>query len=255
MSDRKKELRLVMIDYEETKRFYETMDAWDTDLYGTYTPAYISRFITKTLRTLPIDEKTKILNAGSGGRVYFNKGEQYHIDLAASKLKGVQNAIVGNVIDMPYRDEFFDIVLMSGCVMSYCEADKAIRELSRVLKLGGYLVVDYERSGSAVLPFFLRNRDVFQAKYQYIGKSHRSYLYSDKYIQRLLDDNNLHVLQSMRFNALYALVDPLPQFLIRKFYSMDLEISNKGFWRRFAHNEILIAEKRGYNRFGRSARL
>ena len=144
---------------------------------------------------------------------------------------------------MPYPDGYFDIVLMAGCVISYCEADKAIRELARVLKPGGYLVVDYERTGSAVLPFFLRNRDVFQGRYKYMGKPHRSYLYSDKYILRLFDENNFHVLQSMRFNSLYALWDPLPQFFIRKFYSKDVILSNKTFWSRYAHNQILLAVK------------
>ena len=62
-----------MIDYEETRRFYETTEVWDTDIYGTYTPAYISGFITKTLDTLPVDEKTRILNAGSGGKEYYSK--------------------------------------------------------------------------------------------------------------------------------------------------------------------------------------
>ena len=144
---------------------------------------------------------------------------------------------------MPYPDGYFDIVLMAGCVISYCEADKAIRELARVLKPGGYLVVDYERTGSAVLPFFLRNRDVFQGRYKYMGKPHRSYLYSDKYILRLFDENNFHVLQSMRFNSLYALWDPLPQFFIGKFYSKDVILSNKTFWSRYAHNQILLAVK------------
>ena len=84
-----------MIDYEETRIFYETTNAWDTDLYGTYTPAYIRRFITRELDVLPVDLNTKILNAGSGGTEYYGKGSQYHIDLAGSKLKGIKNSVAG----------------------------------------------------------------------------------------------------------------------------------------------------------------
>ena len=212
-----------MIDYEETKAFYETTDAWDTDVYGTYTPLYIGRFIKRVLDAVGVREETKILNAGSGGKEYYHKGEQHHIDLAGSKLKGVKNAVQGNVTDMPYEDESFDIVLMAGCVISYCEAEKALREVSRVLKPGGFLVLDYERSGSAVMPFFLRNRKVFQVRYRYVGKIHKSYLYGDRYIRHLLADNQLRVLRSLRFNALYALADPLPQCFIRRFYDKDLK--------------------------------
>lgn len=232
-----------MIDYEETRIFYETTNAWDTDLYGTYTPAYIRRFITRELDVLPVDLNTKILNAGSGGTEYYGKGSQYHIDLAGSKLKGIKNGVAGNVTDMPWPDETFDIILMAGCVMSYCEADKAVKELARVLKPGGYLVLDYERTGSGVLPFFLRKLDVFQSKYRYVGKPHRSYLYSDKLIHRLLEDNGLHVLRSFRFNVLYAIAYPFSKFFARNYYEKDMKLSANSFWSRYAHNEILIAQK------------
>lgn len=130
------------------------------------------------------------------------------------------HTVLHQVLEMAVEDSY----------MRNNPSDNALKELARVLKPGGHLVLDYERTGSAVLPFFLRCRAVFQAKYKYLGKPHRSYLYSDKYIRLLLDENNFRVLQSMRFNTLYALWDPLPQFLIKRYYSKDIELSNKKFW-------------------------
>ena len=101
-----------MIDYETTKKFYSTTANWGTDIYSYFTTrVYIKNFVHKTLDTLNIGPDTKILNAGSAGNTYYDEGEQFHIDLVESKLRGVKNAIVGNIINMPYEDEFFDVVI------------------------------------------------------------------------------------------------------------------------------------------------
>lgn len=97
---------------------------------------------------------------------------------------------------------------------------------------------------SVVLPFFLRNLDVFQAKYEFVGKVHRSYLFSDKYVNRMLEKYRLEKLQSMRCNVLYEMMCWfVPERIMKKFYSKDLALSNHKFWRRFARNEIFIAKK------------
>ena len=234
-----------MISYRETKKFYETTPAWDkNDVYGQLTPVYFANFVEKELDSICVTDSMKVLNAGSGGREYYSKGIQFHVDLAESKLKGKKNAVVANVINLPYVDDCFDVILLVGCVLSYCEVDKTFRELSRVLKPGGYIIADYERSGSAALPFFLRNLDVFQARYKYVGKTHKSYLFSDKYIVRMLEKNHLQKLQSMRCNVIYAMMCWfVPQRIMKKFYSKDPTLSKNKFWRRFAQNEIFIAKK------------
>ena len=234
-----------MVDYEETRHFYETTDAWGTDLYGTYTPAYIRLFITQSLDALPITEETKILNAGSGGTIYYPKGKQYHLDLVEAKLAGLENAVVGNVVDMPFPDGFFDIVLLAGCVISYCEADKALREVARVLKPGGRLIVDYERSESVAGRFLtlFRNRDAVEFSYEYEGKPHRSTFYSDRYILGLLEDNHLRIESSMRFHSTFSMLFWLPKKTLERLYSRDLKVSNKKLWGKLAHNHILMAEK------------
>ncbi len=48
--------------------------------------------------------------------------------------------IQGNIIEMPFMDNAFDLVLTCG-VLEYVELDEGLREIARVLKPGGKLVL------------------------------------------------------------------------------------------------------------------
>ena len=98
----------------------------------------------------------RVLEIGYGSGVSFLNlhelyGEIYGIDLTASveAVKSVFDALDiptfltnGNVLDMPYEDNYFDTVLLIS-ILEHLHSDglkRAFREIQRVLKPGGQLV-------------------------------------------------------------------------------------------------------------------
>ncbi|MFH2021104.1 MAG: methyltransferase domain-containing protein [archaeon] len=105
----------------------------------------ISRLLTKMVRK----SKIKILNIGCGtgsDLKTINKfGDTYIIDIDSKALsliskKQYTEKKKASACDIPYKDEFFDVVL-SFDVFEHIEEDsKAFQESYRVLKKGGILI-------------------------------------------------------------------------------------------------------------------
>jgi len=111
---------------------------------------------------LEIDENSMVLDAGSGTGIVtlalheagFRPKKTVAFDLSlnslglaldqARKEKAVDArnivAVQGNVLNLPFADESFDLVLSCG-VLEYVPLDDGLRESARVLKTGGKLVL------------------------------------------------------------------------------------------------------------------
>lgn len=111
---------------------------------------------------LPIDENSMILDAGSGTGIVtlgfytakFKPKKTVALDLSFNSLKvsheqfekdkktDAQNicAVQGNILQMPFADEVFDLVLTCG-VLEYVALDDGLKEFARVLKTGAKLVL------------------------------------------------------------------------------------------------------------------
>ena len=98
----------------------------------------------------------KILEAGSGaGRfteVLLKYGaEIYSFDLSNAVEANYKNNVPhrnltlfqGDIMDIHFQDEFFDISLCLGTLQHTPDTAESIRELTRVLKKGGKLVIDH----------------------------------------------------------------------------------------------------------------
>ncbi len=120
--------------------------------------------VAKYLRRLDLrlDENSNVLDAGSGSGIVtlgfldagFKPKQTIAFDLSANLLqisaqqfsreKKVDAASVepvqGNVLQMPFADETFDLVLTCG-VLEYVSLNSGLQEMSRVLKTGGKLVL------------------------------------------------------------------------------------------------------------------
>jgi len=110
---------------------------------------------------LKIDENSVVLDAGSGTGIVtlgfhsagFHPRKTVALDLSFNSLKvsreqfkkdkrtNAKNivAVQGNVLNLPFADETFDLVLSCG-VLEYVPLDEGLREMSRVLKTGAKLV-------------------------------------------------------------------------------------------------------------------
>ncbi len=98
----------------------------------------------------------KILEAGSGaGRfteVLLKYGaEVYSFDISNAVEANYKNNMPhrnltlfqGDILDIHFQDEFFDISLCLGTLQHTPDTTESIRELTRVLKKGGKLVIDH----------------------------------------------------------------------------------------------------------------
>ena len=119
--------------------------------------------VTKYLRSLNLDlgPESLVLDAGSGTGIVtlgfqdagFSAKKTIAFDLSANSLKIAREqfekeknvdaaniaSVQGNVLQLPFADETFDLVLTCG-VLEYVSLDDGLHEMSRVIKPGGKLV-------------------------------------------------------------------------------------------------------------------
>lgn len=120
--------------------------------------------VAKYLRALNlnIDENSLVLDAGSGTGIVtlgfytadFRPRKTVALDLSFKSLEisreefrrdektDAENvcAVQGNILQMPFRDETFDLILTCG-VLEYVSLEEGLREFARVLKTGSNLVL------------------------------------------------------------------------------------------------------------------
>jgi ubiquinone/menaquinone biosynthesis C-methylase UbiE len=119
--------------------------------------------VAKFLRSLDltVGRETSVLDAGCGTGLVtlgfydagFKPGRTVALDLSLGSLKLAMEqfgkekktrrkniiAVQGNVLQLPFEDESFDLVFSCG-VLEYVPLDDGLREMSRVLKTHGRLV-------------------------------------------------------------------------------------------------------------------
>ena len=126
--------------------------------FDSYTKQPISENRLETALGQPLEtiRGLKILEAGSGaGRfteILLKYGaEVYSFDLSSAIEANYKNNMPhrnltlfqGDILDIHFKDEFFDISLCLGVLQHTPDTTESIRELTRVLKKGGKLVIDH----------------------------------------------------------------------------------------------------------------
>ncbi len=111
---------------------------------------------------LELDSDSLILDAGSGTGIVtagfydakFEPNRVVDLDLSFNSLQVSRgefrkdkkidssyiSAVQGNILDLPFSDNTFDLVLTCG-VLEYVPLDDGLKEMSRVVKEGGKLVL------------------------------------------------------------------------------------------------------------------
>lgn len=172
------------------------------DPYHVHTHRELERFVWEQSEALRSPKTGRLLNVGSGGKdLGIDHPRHFHVDLAENSLSKVSNAVAADVQQLPFADHTFDHVMCIGCVLNYCDAVRAIAELSRVLKPGGSLIIDWERSHSWEFigtPTFSSN--VHPIKTFYSGTTQYLWVYSDSYVQSALRASGFEVRRRHSFH-------------------------------------------------------
>lgn len=224
---------------------YNSMNSsWpDNNSWYDYTKKVICDFISANAK---ITNNMRILNAGSGGSTYGITEEMYHVDLAERQIKIFPKHYVSSIEHMPFEDSFFDLVICVGSVINYNDALPVISEISRVMSPGSELILEYERSFTGELLFkkgYGENATV--QIYDYNGQNnHKLWLYSDKYIESLLESAGLKVETSKMFHSVSAVYNRIHnnENKAGRYSSFDSKIP-AFIKKNIAHNRIILCSK------------
>ena len=188
----------------------------------------------------------RVLNAGSGGSDYGIKTPMVHLDLTAARVAQFPNFIVGDISQIPIDDASFDVVLCVGSVLNYGNPILAIHEFQRVLRPGGLLVLEYERSGS---PEYWSKHGASSACVRvdtFYGRvKTQLWAYGDEFIDGLLTIHSFSKLAEIRFHGLSSLALALtgsPRLASHCSFG-DKILTNLWPVRHLASNRMLAVEK------------
>jgi SAM-dependent methyltransferase len=169
--------------------------------------------ITSVLKTRFNGRKIKILDAGCGtgsNIIFFNQyGKTYGTDISPiatkfCRIRGIKNVITSDVSKLPYKDRFFDLVSCMDVLEHIENEDKAIREIYRILKPGGLVLLTVP-----ALPFIFSKHDKAQGHFR---------RYNIKHLRQILTSAGFVEERTTYFNTFLS----LPIILIRLLSKLKL---------------------------------
>ena len=125
-----------------------------------FLPAIFNQWPPVMISTAAVTEGEDVLDVGCGTGVLTREltrhvggnGSATGFDLSESMLGVARERCPeatfkqGNVVDLPFDDQIFDVVISSFMLMFVPDPEKALSEMRRVLKTGGRLVVSVWQS-------------------------------------------------------------------------------------------------------------
>ena len=209
-----------------------------------YTHKKIIQFILASLKNR-LNERSVYLNAGSGGSTYDIPGTCYHVDIAENLICHFPNYVVASIENLPFPDSHFDAIICVGSVLNYCDATQSIHELTRTLKPGGYLVLEFERSNTGELwgTKEYGKGGTFQ-KYEYMGYIHTLCLYSERLIINLLQGYGMQIVRRQRFHCLSAVINRLTKQEEASGWFGQCDVMFSPVSYLMAHNIIMLCKKK-----------
>ena len=236
---------MISMESENTREIYSSMNSvWPkNNRWYDYTHHTIIDFIESNLSN-KLHSNSIYLNAGSGGSIYNLPGKCFHVDIAENLIKSFPYYYVSSIENLPFDNSIFDATICVGSVINYCSSLESVSELSRTLKKGGYLIIEFERSNTAELWFNKEySKNVTMQKYEYLNHTHTLWLYEEKYMRKLLENKGLRIIKYKRFHNFSALINRITQQEEKagKFSKYDGIFSPISFF--MAHNIIMICRK------------
>lgn len=262
------------------KQVTEHHDWWaksyDSDYFEHY-GLYHRVTLDNIRRFLPTDKKAIILDAGGGTGIWsIELAKMGHkvtladisegmLKKAKEKLKkfGLENQIeilVSDICNMQeFSDDNFDMVLCEGDPLSYCgDHKKALKELSRVLKIGGIMIVSADNRPGALGWFgekstrgdverLLETGEVLMPT-EHPGHSYTIHAFTAQELKDLFESNGLSV---QRIIGKLVIPRRLPWYRSKDhsvqqwLYKLELKYNdNPDFYPRAGHLEIVGRKKK-----------
>ena len=223
---------------------YTAASAWpDQDAWHKVTYTSEKRIIEKWLDLKAADDMM-ILNAGSGGTEYKTKGSLIHMDIVESYVVKFEKHIVGSIEDINLPDASVDGIICVGSVLNYTDVQRAVAEFSRVLKAGGFFIIEFERSNSAeFLGTSYHGKTIFAKEYNYNGQNHLLWLYDEKHVRQLLEHYNLYVQKSKRVHCISSLLNRFGLSEERASHYAKWDEAAQKISYPIAHNILLLGSK------------
>ncbi len=233
------------LDKEKIRTFYNSVEnVWaDDDPWHDYSQNVIAKYISKH----DFFGDSIVLNAGSAGNTYgINCKTMYHVDIAEEKIKNIRNSFVASIEKMPFNDNFFDNIICVGSVLNYCDALNAISELSRVLKPKGNLILEFESSlGYEYIGTKNYRKNACIITTEYIETYHNQWLYSLKYIFKILDSCNLEIIKKQSFHIVDGLLSKFlnDKISVKCTNIVDKFLRHMPYFKNHGNNMILHCKK------------
>lgn len=231
----------VRTSYSELSEIWPTSDRWHR-----HTSAALQRAVRRRLAG-EIMAGELVLDVGAGDSDYGLEGALVvRSDLSEKFLHPETLGVVADAERLPFADGVFDHVICVGSVVNYCDPLAVIAELSRVLRPGGYLLIEFESSTSAEYlgrPEYGLGTILVTTAYQ--GRPEKIWLYRPSFIQSALIAKDFSILLDEGVHALTALAYRLVQ---NENWSMalaglDWRLDLSGPLRSLACNRLFLAQK------------
>jgi SAM-dependent methyltransferase len=225
---------------------YELMEhPWPPgDNWSSHTKRSIAEFV----REIVPDTSGLILNAGCGGNDYGLSGGAtcVNLDISMRQCRTLKLPVLGDIEQIPFADNLFDVAVCVGAVINYVDPQKAIPELARVTKPGGLILVDFESSYSAEIMFSRHwRRPLTVIERMYIDHIDKTYLFSPDYIRALLEQRRNAVVATRGYHIATAMWERIfSKALIPKAaYALDKPMSRVPGVRSLASSVLFACQK------------
>ena len=193
-----------------------------------------------------INANTLILNAGSDGVDYGIKdGIMTHLDIVDRSINMYENYLVASIDCIPCDSNSFDVVICVGSVLNYADIILSIKELCRVLKPSGTLILKFERSNSSEFIFTKnRHKNVVFCDEKYGNQHHKYWVFDEKFVSHALQHYDMICMKKFRFHIISSLILRLTksETLAARFAFLDYCCQFFSYW--LACNVMLCLTKK-----------
>ncbi len=188
--------------YEDGSRIWDPSDKWNETKR-----LHIEEFCAPIVSRIEVSAD-QTLNAGAGSHRYtWLPMDAFACDRFEKQLRGYENGVCCELENLAFEDARFELVVCVGSVLNYTSAFEAISEMSRVLKVGGHLLLHFECSDSLEhIGTRKWKKDVEVTHTMNNGSRDTVWIYSRDFVRRSLERSSFSIVKESSFHILSSLM-------------------------------------------------